>query len=84
MATLIERKSQQVEPGASDILDEPAFDVFTFRANRTGEATLEFIYDTPWNPNEAQARQFTLNFEVSKPGRGQSKMQQASVTVDQQ
>lgn len=81
-ATLLERKSQQVDEGMSSTLDEPAYDEFTFRATRTGMASLDFVYDSPWMIESAPARQYTLECDISKPMPGMPKMQQASVTVE--
>ena len=60
---LQERKQQQ--NATSDFPGAPSSDVVTFRANRTGQTTLTFIYDRPFGSEQAM-RTFTLDVDVYK------------------
>ena len=79
---LLDRKSQQVHPGASDTLDARAWDVFTFQAMKPGETNLTFILDQPWHPEQEAIRTHVLTCNITPPMKGQGKLQQASVTVE--
>jgi len=69
------RRSQQVTGNATN-MGQPAFDVFTFQTNRTGQTELEFIYDWAWSGETAPVKRFSLNVDVAKP----DSIQTASVT----
>lgn len=82
--SLQDRRSQQVEPGESDLRDSPSCDEFTFIARRTGEVELQFIYDRPFMPEEQASREFAMNVDISKVTKESKPQlaQHASVTVD--
>ena len=69
------RRNQQVT-GSATSKGQPAFDVFTFKTNRTGQTSIDFIYDWTWSGETAPVKRFSLNVDVAKPGQ----MQTASVT----
>lgn len=79
---MLDRKSQQVHPGASSTLDARAWDEFTFRATKSGETNLVFILDQPWHPEQQAVRTHVLTCNITPPTKGQGKLHQASVTVD--
>jgi predicted secreted protein len=68
------RRTQQVT-GSATKSGQPAFDVFTFQTNRTGQTSVDFIYDWTWSGETAPVKRFSLNVDVTKPGQ----MQTASV-----
>jgi predicted secreted protein len=69
------RRTQQVTGQATN-KGQPAFDVFTFQTNRTGQASIDFIYDWTWSGETAPVKRFSLNVDVAKPG----EMHTAAVT----
>jgi predicted secreted protein len=83
MVSLQKRQPEQSETGMGETTNgAPAWDVFTFRANRPGQTTVDFIYDRPWDNGEP-VRTYTLQLEVLKKGSAStSATQQASVTVE--
>ncbi len=53
------------EPGsAANLPGGPFQEVFNFRANRTGDATLEFVNERPWEKDVAPANRYTLHIKV--------------------
>ena len=69
------RRTQQIT-GQATSQGQPAFDVFTFQTNRTGQTSIDFIYDWTWSGETAPVKRFSLNVAVAKPG----EMQTAAVT----
>ena len=69
------RRTQQVT-GSATSMGQPAFDVFTFQTNHTGQTSIDFIYDWTWSGETAPVKRFSLNVDVAKPGQ----MQTASVS----
>jgi len=65
--TLENRRGQQNGNGGLAQAGEPAWDVFTFNANHTGQVTLEFICDNSWTADAAHAQNYTLDVGVTRP-----------------
>jgi len=42
------------------------WDVFTLRAAQPGDATVEYVYDRPWEKSAPPARRFTLKVHVER------------------
>lgn len=63
----MQMRTQQSSDGSIARRGEPAVDVFTFRARHSGNITLNFMYDNPWNPDTSNATQVALNVEVGTP-----------------
>ena len=74
---------EQSEPGMGETTNgAPAWDVFTFRANRPGQTTVDFIYDRPWDNGEP-VRTYSLQLGVLKKGTAPaSATQHGCVTVE--
>lgn len=82
--SLLERRSQQTGCGMPGSSGSESFDVFTFRANRTGECEIQFIYDRPFMPEEKARREFAMGVDISKVTKESKPQlaQVASVTVE--
>lgn len=46
---------------------EPAWDVFVFRARRSGETSIDFVYDCLGSASPSEPQRFQLNVAVIKP-----------------
>ncbi|MBX3356830.1 MAG: protease inhibitor I42 family protein [Phycisphaeraceae bacterium] len=57
-------KATEREPGTANLPGGPFQEVFSFRANRTGEATLEFVNERPWETGVAPANRYILHVKV--------------------
>lgn len=65
--TLENRREQQTANGGLAQPGEPAWDVFTFSANHTGQVSLEFICDNSWNADQSHSQNYTLDVGVTRP-----------------
>ena len=69
LVSLDQRIDQQYPTGGVAGSGEPAWDVFIFRAEHTGQVTLNFMYEHQFTADMTPARQFALDIDVTKPQR---------------
>lgn len=61
---LLEQRTEK-SVGERTLAGDTEWSVFDFRANRSAETTLEFVYERPWETNVAPVKKYTLNVEVN-------------------
>ena len=71
MLELVRRQDQLNSYGQIASRGEPAWDVFTFRANRTGQASVAFAYEHRYSVNDP-IRRYSLDVDVITPEMAQA------------
>ena len=66
--SFVDRIEQQFPTGGLAGTGEPAWDVFIFHANHTGEVSLRFVYEHQFSNDQIPAREFALDVNVVVPG----------------
>jgi inhibitor of cysteine peptidase len=56
--------SREVEHDAKAAPGAPVWEVFNLRARKSGQTTVEFVYERPWERNVAPVKRFLLNVDV--------------------